>query len=379
MRIDWQSWEEIRGAGLNATHLDLHTGAFINDEPSQDVAVSESRLAATPERYLSLWWGEEFPELHSGRLERALLYRIADEKLRRSALAAWWAYDTLHRVPLPSHEARKAERRRRRAALDALVSKAPELARCWHDRNELLARGGLWACLRAESIAIDNPPPWRAELEGFHAEVEAGWRTLLEDCLGRIDRWLAANAPKHHAALRPPATDPELDALQAALPAGSLALPAALRALYRWHGGTAHAPSRPPSASLVFGYALLSPEDARETHQMLTGLLRDGTFAERPPTWWNERWLPFLGNGGGDLWCVDLTPEQGGRIVWFLHDDARRKVLFYDVGAFIEAYAEALTAGLWRFDPDDGGLEPTDWDAWEEHCGRYGQIGEVVE
>lgn len=137
--------------------------------------------------------------------------------------------------------------------------------------------------------------------------------------------------------------------------------------------------------SLIFNCALsklhvgfLSLDDAIEEHAMMTGLLRRGDLGDRPPTWWSERWLPFLSNGAGDLLCLDLTPEHGGRNIWFLHDDATRKILFHDMGAFIEAYAEALSAGLWGVDPDDGNLEPTDWDAWQRHCWSFGGHGATI-
>ena len=28
--------------------------------------------------------------------------------------------------------------------------------------------------------------------------------------------------------------------------------------------------------------------------------------------WWNAKWVPFAGDGGGDSLCVDLAPAKGG-------------------------------------------------------------------
>lgn len=56
----------------------------------------------------------------------------------------------------------------------------------------------------------------------------------LPEVLTRLDAWIAASAPEHHAGLRPGLDDAALDAAQARL---GLPLPAALRTLYRWHDG----------------------------------------------------------------------------------------------------------------------------------------------
>ncbi|WP_332455118.1 SMI1/KNR4 family protein [Burkholderia ubonensis] len=54
--------------------------------------------------------------------------------------------------------------------------------------------------------------------------------------------------------------------------------------------------------------------------------------------WYNLKWIPLTHNGSGDHLCVDLDPDEGGRIgqvirVW--HDSPERELVAKGVGEWL--------------------------------------------
>jgi hypothetical protein len=121
--------------------------------------------------------------------------------------------------------------------------------------------------------------------------------------------------------LQPPASPAALEILRA------LEVPPLVTALYAMHDGT--------EAELLGSYTLLSVEGIVAERAMMNGLL-----AERPE-WskrgnWNAKWVPFLADGDGQLYCIDPTGsfEGGtpGQILFYDHETGpNREFASFDV------------------------------------------------
>jgi cell wall assembly regulator SMI1 len=307
VRIDWESLEGVAAVGVGPpTHLDRVDGRFAHVE-IDDIDAGDAA------RYLEL-------------------YRVF--------------------VARPD----RAEK-----AIGQLIAQGAPLERIRPRIPDLIERGELLGCLEAERITIDNPPPWAAEVAELRGGVERGWAAYIHGRLAVIEDWLRANAPGAHAALRPPASEQALAALQAAMPSGTVLLPSALRALYRWHDGMDLASCE----SFLFNLSLLPVSDAIEIHELLGRLLAEGHFDDHDSGWWRPEWLPLLYRGNGDLWVVDLRPESGQQVGEFIHDDGHRPVYFVDVDDLIDGHAADLADGVFVADPEQG-IQPRDHRQWDE-------------
>jgi ankyrin repeat protein len=108
-------------------------------------------------------------------------------------------------------------------------------------------------------------------------------------------------------------------------------------------------------AGLDAEFACLSLNAAVREWTALTGLLKAGEFSRRKAKpdagvradWWNEKWIPFAGDGGGDFLCLDQAPDKGGiagQVVLFRHDDPRRRRVAPSLTALLADVAEQWEA-----------------------------------
>lgn len=122
----------------------------------------------------------------------------------------------------------------------------------------------------------------------------------LLDAIRKKEKWLVGQ-------LNPPASPAALETLRA------LEVPPLVTALYATLDGT---------EGEMFGpYTLLSVERIVAERAMMNGLLAEKPeWAERGN--WNARWVPFLADGDGQLYCIDPAGAfEGG---------APGQILFYD-------------------------------------------------
>ena len=208
----------------------------------------------------------------------------------------------------------------------------------------------------------------------------------------RIVDWLREHAPQAADDLNPPANDSALDRLSAAIrrpavkdltasplyEAGSSEvpgepdpdgpkfggpLPEELAAVLRRHDGSEGAgclPVENDRGSSVF-YPLSAAEIA-ENWRCQRDLAAVGEFVDSEPehtdpgvreTWWDVRWLPFGGDGSGDLVCLDYAPADGGTAGQvYSHETGEHRVLAASLTDYLNAAADAFEAG--RFAWDEG-------------------------
>lgn len=163
----------------------------------------------------------------------------------------------------------------------------------------------------------------------------------MEHGLARVEDALRVFRPDYHARLRP-ALDGGggggdggvggvggVGGLIAALPS---APSPDLVALYRWHDGANDGPEP------LFGDWSLTPaEIGLSVKHTYDELLDAGEFGA---DYWRSSWMPILHTGEGELLCVDV--DAAGAVVWFSPESSRRRVEFPDLGALIDALADAL-------------------------------------
>lgn len=185
---------------------------------------------------------------------------------------------------------------------------------------------------------------------------------------GRIEAWLATNAPPLFDALRPGLSNAAIARAEARM---GLVLPDVIHSVYRVHDG---------GSFLDFVESeMLALESAVDTRAMMNDI-GWGNAPELPnigeshgpvkPVWWDSRWLPFVGDGGNFL-CIDLAPASGGtvgQVVEYLKADGRRTVLFPSVTAWLEHWANRLEHGQFYFDSDRDEFVAVPVDAAARHA-----------
>lgn len=164
---------------------------------------------------------------------------------------------------------------------------------------------------------------------------------------GRLERWLAAHAPRALASLNPPASEDEIAQAERAL---GVALPGDVRASLRRHDG------QEPDIPLFAGWSLLPCRRVVAEWRVWKDLLDAGRLRDREAQaegavraeWWNPRWIPITGDGTGDHHCVDLSPAPGGtsgQVITMWHDSGRRRVVAPAFESWLCRIADDLASG----------------------------------
>jgi len=175
---------------------------------------------------------------------------------------------------------------------------------------------------------------------------------LVESLICRLEDWLKINRPDYYAVLLPGLSSVELGEIERAL---GVAFPEDLRSLYAWKNG------QDPLAfvGLFRNFAWLSSNELVAHWESNTMLLRRGDFTTEG--WWSPNWIPFLHNGGGDLYCVDSAGLGGSEpILFFDHESESRLAEFDHLEAWLKTIVESFEAGCWR--EADGEMIPVDSD-----------------
>ncbi|NJK42889.1 MAG: hypothetical protein HC933_00295 [Pleurocapsa sp. SU_196_0] len=80
---------------------------------------------------------------------------------------------------------------------------------------------------------------------------------------------------------------------------------------------------------------------------------------------WNTRWIPFASDGSGNFLCVDLDPDEGGRVgqvILWASDPPYVEVIATSYRAWLEEFQVDLEAGRFVWDEDQ--------ESWERRAER---------
>lgn len=214
-----------------------------------------------------------------------------------------------------------------------------------------------WLAAHPRGVPLGPPT------HGDDAEVDARAGRLAR-IVDDIAAWFTTNAPPAASrveAARGGADPAEIASAEAVL---GVRLPAGFRAYLRLFGGA--------DGLDIAEYDGLSLRGALSSWQRLEELRAGGAFATWVPkeveadngyvrfTWWHPGWLPFAQDGGGNLFCIDLDPDERGTvgqvISWEVHAGPAGPVL-PSIEDCLRRYLDRLRAGKYRFDPDTGHLQ----------------------
>ncbi|WP_063802198.1 SMI1/KNR4 family protein [Burkholderia ubonensis] len=232
-------------------------------------------------------------------------------------------------------------------ALVAIESGATPLAACSpvlfmrldQSRRPMRAVGD--AALAAQSPAVDvshAATPDSARTDATSAAVAPSPDDTIAAAWARLDAWrrtLPADAPEP---FRGPASDDDLRALEAGL---GVALPEAWRASLRLHDGQDAGRTEPFAGETLLSARQILAQWSIWRDLVVRGDLADCEGEPEPGIrgdWYNLKWIPLTHNGSGDHLCVDLDPDEGGRIgqvirVW--HDSPERELVAEGVGEWL--------------------------------------------
>lgn len=164
----------------------------------------------------------------------------------------------------------------------------------------------------------------------------------------RLEHWLSANWPDGLADLNPPATDEEIADLQTQL---GVTLPPDVIEFLKVHNGQGNR-----AGGLLDNSEFLSTHAIVDQWKVWKGLLDSGDFngiTSNPEKgirsdWWNPKWIPITHNGGGDHYCIDLAPADGGvvgQVITMWHDMPEREIQARSMSVWFEKYVSAVLDG----------------------------------
>lgn len=166
----------------------------------------------------------------------------------------------------------------------------------------------------------------------------------IEKSWSRVTAWLAAHAPESFAALRPPASEAELDACERD---AQIVLPPGLRRLLLINNGAAEVGSAAQISAADFmpeGHRLMSAAEIAASCQRLTKVV-----ASEPSMigyWWDPQWVLFATYGNGDGLVIDQRPgSDQGTIGEFFQEDSATFNVAPSIGVLITEMADALENG----------------------------------
>ncbi len=117
-------------------------------------------------------------------------------------------------------------------------------------------------------------------------------------------------------------------------------------------------PSADEWDDMAFGPLAL--EQIIQVWDMQKELVEIGDFADLKPRsaegvandWWNLRWIPFASNGGGDFYCIDMAPTDGGtqgQVITHSHESGEHKILATSLAVYLRELADGVEAGAFEY------------------------------
>jgi cell wall assembly regulator SMI1 len=174
----------------------------------------------------------------------------------------------------------------------------------------------------------------------------------------RIHKALSAGETDHLQSLEKPIQPEALAKLEATL---GVALPAEFKESLSIHDGQKSGVQIGAFPGFYYddsggSYYLMDCKAVARDWKSLRAVKKAGDFDDLSaevdrgvaPSWWDESWIPFAANGGGDYFCIDLKPARGGavgQIVSFESNAGRRRVMAKSFSVWLSRQADAFEAG----------------------------------
>lgn len=175
--------------------------------------------------------------------------------------------------------------------------------------------------------------------------------TRVREAYERIESWLSVHAPPLAEELKPGTTNEGIRSAETRL---GFKFTEEASAYFRAHNGAGWPLGLVESEFLTLDRCV-------DEHSMMNGIGFDAdadSLAEPEgpvrPVWWNEKWLPFVGEG--NMLCLDFDPPPEGtrgQVIEFMKSSGRRTVLFDSVASWLESWADALEADTYYFDDEE--------------------------
>ncbi|MEZ6095122.1 MAG: SMI1/KNR4 family protein [Pirellulaceae bacterium] len=185
----------------------------------------------------------------------------------------------------------------------------------------------------------------------------------IKDAWQQIVSWLESNAPSALEDVQGPATAAEIDEAAKQMEAE---FPPELRAFFETVNGADSCGIFPSNDDFdEMAYSPMALEQVIQDWETQKELLEMGDFSDLEPKsdpgvaddWWNTGWIPFASNGGGDCFCVDLSPTDSGKlgqVISHSHETGEHVVLAESLTEFLQQLVSRLEANEMEYDEDYG-------------------------
>lgn len=194
---------------------------------------------------------------------------------------------------------------------------------------------------------------WRTKPEAEPLVPVSETELAVRHVWDRIERWLAAHAPRVYKALGPAASEAAIGAVETEL---GLRFPADYRVSLRIHDGERK------NVGVIHGFQLNSLELLIQEYRVMAQVLTAGSFAQfaaetnepgLKPGYWRQSWLPIASDRSANHYLMDLDPAPEGslgQVFVFDHEQGAEPVEAPSFLAWLQRYAEWLESGriIWR-------------------------------
>lgn len=191
--------------------------------------------------------------------------------------------------------------------------------------------------------AIGNSDdPQRNPVSFFNEAISSIWKD--------IEDWYRVHAPVVYQDLREGATPEKIEELENQI---GLVLPEDLKVSLMLHNGSVG----------FHDYRYLTTEGIYRNWSRMNELKEEGVFSQNTisevnegiikNTWWNSHWIPFAEDSGGNMICIDLSPEENGYSGQIIYMEMQEGPIISEYKSFFEwlqKYKKALYRGEYIVD-----------------------------
>jgi cell wall assembly regulator SMI1 len=181
----------------------------------------------------------------------------------------------------------------------------------------------------------------------------------MQDLIQRLDNILKQTRPEYYQSLLPGLSQNALSNLEKGL---GMELPPDFKEFYRWKNGEN---LNNFEGSFLYNFQVMPDEEIISNFTFMKDLTEGGEF--ELANWWDINWIPFLHNGAGDHYCIDLAGSFNGKvgqILIFYHDWELRKIFHESFYKWLETVVIALEGNFLPY--GDSPTYNTDYDKYEE-------------